>query len=87
LLASGLPETALYHDTNLEAHPPRNQRANPCLDHGRAREAKTELEEILAKAPEYIEAQILDEQAKMRIGPERERAAGRSLETPAPHRL
>jgi tetratricopeptide (TPR) repeat protein len=81
LLASGLPEKALDKASKIEGVRPRILRTYALLDLGKAKEALTEADEVLKKAPENVEAQILREEARMINGPEKERAdAANALE-------
>jgi predicted Zn-dependent protease len=74
-LASGCPDKALDAASKLDGIRPRMLRAYADLDLGKAKDALAELDEVLKKAPDNLEAQILREQAHM-IGSEgKERAA------------
>lgn len=74
LLASGLPEKALGLAEKLQGVRPQILRAYADLDLGKPRDALKEANEVLKKAPENVEAQILREQARM-VGSEgKERA-------------
>jgi len=69
LLASGLPEKALSLAAKLAGVRPQLLRAYADLDLGKPKDAQSEAEDVLKKAPENVEAQILREEARM-IGSE-----------------
>ncbi|MDB4960873.1 MAG: Tetratricopeptide 2 repeat protein [Myxococcales bacterium] len=73
LLASGLPEKALDLASKIEGVRPRLLRAYALLDLGKSKEALAEAEDVLKKAPENVEAEILREQARMMSGDVKER--------------
>ncbi len=75
LIASGLPERALDIASKIEGVRPMLLRAYALLDLNKPKDALAELDKVLEKAPENIEAMILSEQARMMIGPEKERNA------------
>jgi predicted Zn-dependent protease len=75
LLASGLPNKALDVATKIEGVRPRLLRAYADLDLGKAKDALTELDWVLDKAPDNLEAQVLRAETKMVSGTERERIA------------
>jgi tetratricopeptide (TPR) repeat protein len=74
LLASGQPEKALGLADKLQGVRPQILRAYAELDLGKPRDALKELDEVLKKAPENVEAQILREQARMIGGEGKERS-------------
>jgi tetratricopeptide (TPR) repeat protein len=74
LLASGLPDKALDITLKLDGVRARVLRVYALLDLGKPRDALTEAEDLLKKAPDNAEAQILREQARMESGSDKERA-------------
>ncbi len=74
LIASGLPDKALELASKIEGVRPMLLRAYAMIDLNTPKDALAELDKILAAAPDNIEAQILKEQARMMIGPDKERA-------------
>lgn len=74
LLASGQPERALEVASKIEGLRARMLRAWALVDLEKPAEAIAELDVILEKAPENLEAQILKELARMIAGPDKERA-------------
>jgi tetratricopeptide (TPR) repeat protein len=77
LLASGLPQKALDGASKLDGVRSRILRAYALLDLGKPSEALTEMDEVLKRAPDNIEAKILREEARMvsSTGKERTSAA------------
>ena len=75
LLASGLPSKALDTAAKIEGIRPRLLRAYADLDLKQAKDALENLDWILERAKENLEAQILEEQARMLVGPAKETAA------------
>jgi tetratricopeptide (TPR) repeat protein len=73
LLASGLPEKALGVAEKLQGVRPQLLRAYAYLDLGKPKDALKEANDVLKKAPENVEAQILREQARMVGGEGKER--------------
>ncbi len=73
LLAAGHPDDALTLASRIEGVRPRLLRTYAQLDLGRADKALLEAEEVLKRAPQNLEAQILREEARM-ISNEKERA-------------
>ncbi|HET7504533.1 MAG TPA: tetratricopeptide repeat protein, partial [Kofleriaceae bacterium] len=65
LLASGLPEKALGLADRLAGVRPQLLRAYADLDLGKPKEALKEVDAVLKKAPDNVEAKILREQARM----------------------
>jgi predicted Zn-dependent protease len=74
-LASGCPDKALDAATKLEGVRPRMIRAYAELDLGKAKDAMGDLDEVLKRAPDNLEAQILREQAHVIASEGKERAA------------
>jgi tetratricopeptide (TPR) repeat protein len=74
LLASGLPEKALGLAEKLQGVRPQLLRAYADLDLGKPRDALKEVNELLKKAPDNVEAQVVREQARMIGGEAKERA-------------
>jgi tetratricopeptide (TPR) repeat protein len=74
LLASGLPDKALDITSKLDGVRARVLRVYALLDLGKPKDALTEAEDLLKKAPDNAEAQILREQAKMESGSDKDRA-------------
>src|SRR5439155_19399956 len=74
-LASGCPDKALDIASKLEGVRPRMLRAYAELDLGKAKDALADLDVVLKKAPDNLEAQILREQARMSNDKERGAAA------------
>jgi len=74
LIASGLPDKALDLASKLEGIRPMLIRAYALLDLNKPKDAVAELDKILEKAPDNLEAQVLKEQARMMIGPDKEKA-------------
>jgi predicted Zn-dependent protease len=74
-LASGCPDKALDAASKLDGVRPRILRAYAELDLGKAKDALAELDEVLKKAPENLEAQILREEAHVLASEGKERAA------------
>jgi len=74
-LASGCPDKALDAASKLEGVRPRILRAYAEIDLGKAKDALAELDEVLKKAPDNLEAQILREEARMIASDGKERAA------------
>jgi tetratricopeptide (TPR) repeat protein len=74
LIASGLPDKALDIASKIEGVRPMLLRSYALIDLDKPKDALVELDKILEKAPENIEAQILKEQARMMIGPDKDRA-------------
>jgi tetratricopeptide (TPR) repeat protein len=74
-LASGVPEHALDKASKIEGVRPRLLRAYAEIDLAKPKDAIADLDEVLKKAPENLEAQILREEARMLAGPEKEKAA------------
>jgi tetratricopeptide (TPR) repeat protein len=75
LLASGLPEKVVDTASKIEGIRPRLLRAYAELDMKNAKAALENLDWILERAKENLEAQILKEQARMLGGPAKETAA------------
>jgi len=75
LLASGLSQKALDGASKLEGVRPRILRAYALLDLGKPKEALVECEEVLKRAQDNVEAQILREQARMVSSEGKDRAA------------
>jgi predicted Zn-dependent protease len=73
LIASGLPDRALDIASKIEGVRPMLLRAYALIDLNKPKDAIADLDMVLEKAPENIEAQILREQARMMMGPEKER--------------
>jgi tetratricopeptide (TPR) repeat protein len=73
LLASGLPEKALGLAEKLQGVRPQLLRAHAYLDLGKPKDALKEVNDVLKKAPENVEAQVLREQARMIGGEGKER--------------
>lgn len=74
LLASGLPEKALGLAEKLQGVRPQILRAHAQLDLGKPKDALKEVNEVLEKAPDNVEAQVLREEARMIAGDAKERA-------------
>jgi tetratricopeptide (TPR) repeat protein len=74
LLASGLPEKALGVAEKLQGVRPQLLRAYAYLDLGKPKDALKEANDVLKKAPENVEAQILREQARMVSGEGKEKS-------------
>jgi tetratricopeptide (TPR) repeat protein len=74
LLASGLPEKALGVAEKLQGVRPQLLRAYAYLDLGKPKDALKEANDVLKKAPENVEAQILREQARMVSGDGKEKS-------------
>ena len=64
-LAAGLPGKALDLASRIEGIRPRLLRVYALLDLGKAKDALAEADEVLKRAPENVEAQILREEARM----------------------
>ncbi|HSR96006.1 MAG TPA: tetratricopeptide repeat protein [Kofleriaceae bacterium] len=64
-LASGLPEKALDVAAKLQGVRPQLLRAYAYLDLGKPKDALKEASDVLKRAPENVEAQILLQQARM----------------------
>jgi tetratricopeptide (TPR) repeat protein len=79
LLASGLPDKALDIASKIEGIQPRFVRAYAELDLKNAKGAIENLDWILGKAKDNLEAQILKEEARMLAGPAKETAAASEL--------
>ncbi len=75
LLASGLPDKVLETASKIEGIRPRLLRAYADLDLKNAKDAIENLDWILERAKDNLEAQILEEQARMLAGPAKETAA------------
>lgn len=75
LLASGLPEKCLETASKIEGIRPRLLRAYAELDLKNAKAAMENVDWILERAKENVEAQILRQEAIMASGTEKERAA------------
>lgn len=75
LLASGLPDKVIDTASKIEGVRPRLLRAYAELDMKNAKGAIENLEWILERAKENLEAQILMEQARMVAGPAKQTAA------------
>ncbi len=75
LLASGLPDKVLETASKIEGIRPRLLRAYADLDLKNAKDAIENLDWILERAKDNLEAQILKEQARMLAGPAKETAA------------
>jgi len=75
LLASGLPEKALALAEKLQGVRPQILRAYADLDLGKPKDALKEVDDVLKKAPDNMEAKILREQARMVSTEGKERAA------------
>ncbi|HEU4613780.1 MAG TPA: tetratricopeptide repeat protein [Kofleriaceae bacterium] len=81
LLASGLPDKVLETASKIEGIRPRLLRAYADLDLKNAKDAIENLDWILERAKDNLEAQILKEQARMLAGPAKETvAASEALE-------
>ncbi len=81
LLASGLPDKVLETASKIEGIRARLLRAYADLDLKKPKDAIENLDWILERAKENVEAQILKEQARMLIGPAKETlAASEALE-------
>jgi len=65
LLASGLPDKALALAEKLQGVRPQILRAYADLDLGKPKDALKEVDDVLKKAPDNMEAKILREQARM----------------------
>jgi len=74
LIASGLPDKALDLASKVEGVRPMLLRSYALLDLNKPKDAIAELDKILEKAPDNLEAQILKEQARMMIGPDKDKA-------------
>ena len=75
LLASGLPQKVVETASKIEGIRPRILRAYAELDLKNPKGAIENLDWILERAPENLEAQILKEEARMIAGPAKETAA------------
>lgn len=75
LLASGLPEKVVDTASKIEGIRPHLLRAYAELDMRQAKNAIENLDWILERAKDNLEAQILKEQARMLAGPAKETAA------------
>src|SRR3569623_1372854 len=75
LLASGLPDKALDVASKLQGVRPGLIRAYAEIDLGKAKDALDEAEKVLQKAPENLEAQIVQGEAKMIAATDKERPA------------
>jgi predicted Zn-dependent protease len=73
LIASGLPDKALDLASKIEGVRPMLLRSYALIDLDKPKDAIAELDKILEKAPENLEAQILKEQARMMLGPDKDR--------------
>ena len=83
LVASGLPEKALNLGSKLTGVRASILRAYADLDLGKPKDAIGEMDEVLKKAPDNFEAQILHEQARVMASGERDKdraAASEALE-------
>jgi predicted Zn-dependent protease len=74
-MATGEPDKALDVASKLAGIRPQLLRAQALLDLRKPKDALGELDAILEKAPDHVEAQILREYARMLAGPDKERAA------------
>jgi tetratricopeptide (TPR) repeat protein len=74
LLASGLPEKALGVAEKLQGVRPQLLRAYAYLDLGKPKDALKEANDVVKKAPENVEGQILREQARMVGGEGKEKS-------------
>jgi tetratricopeptide (TPR) repeat protein len=74
-LASGCPDKALDAASKLEGVRPRLLRAYAELDLGKAKDALADVDEVIKRAPDNLEAQILREHARMIATEGKERAA------------
>jgi tetratricopeptide (TPR) repeat protein len=72
LLASGLPDKVLETASKIEGVRPRLLRAYAELDRKKPKDALENIEWVLSRAKENVEAQILKEQARMLMGPAKE---------------
>jgi tetratricopeptide (TPR) repeat protein len=75
LIATGLPDRALDIATKIEGVRPMLLRAYALVDLNKPKDAIAELDKVLEKAPENLEAQILKEEARMLAGPDKEKLA------------
>ncbi len=74
LIASGLPERALDVASKIEGVRPMLMRAYALIDLNKPKDALADLDKVLEKAPDNLEAQILREEARMLIGPDKDKA-------------
>jgi predicted Zn-dependent protease len=74
-MAEGSPEKVLDITSKLDGVRPRILRAYAELDLGKAKDALSDMDDVLKKAPENLEAQIVREQAHMVARDGKERAA------------
>ena len=79
-LASGCPDKALDVASKLDGLRARLLRAYAEIDLGKGKDAMAELDEILKKSPDNLEAQILREQARMMANDKERGAAADALE-------
>jgi tetratricopeptide (TPR) repeat protein len=73
LLASGQPAKVLALTEKMQGVRPKMLRVYASLDLGKPNDALTEIDDVLKKAPDNVEAQILREHARM-VGSEKDRA-------------
>jgi tetratricopeptide (TPR) repeat protein len=73
LVASGEPDKALDLAARLKGLRPAIVRAYADLDLGKAKDASAELDDVLKKSPENLEAQILQAWAQMLLAPVKDR--------------
>ena len=75
LLASGLPEKALDMSSKIAGLRPAILRANADIDLNKPKDAITEMTELLKKAPDNLEAQIVLQEATMIAATDKDRPA------------
>ncbi len=75
LLASGLPEKTLDKASKIVGVRANILRAYADIDLGKAKDAVGEMDDVLKKAPDNLEAQILHEEARMISSTEKDRPA------------